>query len=130
VLALLTHSTFNLARTLQFGRIASGSAAGPMHNLPGYGLEDFLSLGSLPERLQQNMLVALPDPVVQRWATAFIQPENPRFAPQLTLNSEDSDSPVSKQYLADWTSDLNATYVLHWRKAEGDIVPPPKAEPV
>ncbi|MBI4576414.1 MAG: hypothetical protein HY722_09155 [Planctomycetes bacterium] len=128
---LLGQAGLNLVRTAQAGQFTSRSAPGSMHNLPSYSLRSFRSLAEIPDAFgREGMIVGLADPVVQRWASAFLEMEDVPFAPVLTLNVEDSDSATSQRYLTSSMKGLDSKYLLHWAESAADIVSPPAAAPV
>jgi hypothetical protein len=114
---LLAYVGFNVPYAIHLGAESVGRAHASVNNAPQLQMEDFRELQQVSERWgKEGIVVALPDPVVQRWLVPFFTSAITQFFPVIHLNVEDSQprperrEPLGK-YLLGWAD--NSHEIVH-----------------
>lgn len=114
LLVLTVYVGLNLIQsiTLCLATVRKG-AWGGLHNARGFELRDFRTLEGLDAAWgRQGFNLALPDPVLQRWAVPFLKSPRLLFFPIIDLRVADSDSPEAERRLRFAGDRFRDPYVL------------------
>ncbi len=125
---LLPLVAFNVFWSLRLGAGSLDDSRLAGKSMAGFRAGDFdgLRLVSKAVGPQSPMLVAIPDPVVQRWAITYLRRRNLTVVPYLSLSAE--EAPPSELIAA---ADAERTsYLLTWSASDRDVTAFRRLKPV
>jgi hypothetical protein len=124
--ALVAYAALNLLQTVRLTKESRRTGYGGINDAPGVTLTQLseLSAGGGKAR-PQALFAAIPDQVLQRWASVFLTAPNVEFLPLIPLVAYDSDSRLAVEYRKYALGKLSPGYLLSTTSARQDIVPTP-----
>lgn len=124
--ALVSFAALNLLQTVRLAESSRRTMVASLNNAPGATLQDLSKLDAGARTADpQPVFVAVPDQVLQRWATVFLSEPNVYFLPIIPLVAYDSDSAFSVDYRKTAVGELSSGYLLSTTGALQDIVTTP-----
>jgi hypothetical protein len=129
-IALVSYVSLNLVQTVRLADYSLPSVSGVLNNAPEVTLREMGELSTAAHTVgSQPVFAAVPDQVLQRWATVFLPEPNAYYLPIIPLAAHDSDSGLAVEYRQFAFGKLSSGYLLSTTSALNDIVstPPPNS---
>lgn len=110
---------FNVSAAEQLGASSRAASTGPLKTMSGYDMHDFAELEHMGNYVKRGdvVLVALPDPVVQRWAFTYLRNYSISVLPWLELSPDSVNEEARVLYHGG-----SESYILTWSGTDKDLV--------